>query len=121
MRALETSLFRLHSGRTGDRTFWTHAYENYKHASRKVASHYNQGRAPHQFKTGDLVRYRLTPVSSKVHGVSAKMMLKWSRPQVIVREVRPNVVLLVNPDSGAIVSRAHVIQLKHSPGQSCLV
>ena len=85
-----------------DRAFWTGAYENLKHASRKVASLYNQGRAPHQFKTGDLVMYRLTLVISKVHVVSAKMMLKCTRPLVIVREVRSNVVL-ANLDSGVIV------------------
>ena len=56
----------------GYSAFWIGAYENLKHASRKVV-----GRVPHQFKIGDLVRYRLTPVSSKVHVVSGKMMLKW--------------------------------------------
>ena len=79
-----------------------------------------KGGPPHQFKTGDLVRYRLTPVSPKVHGVSNKMMLKWLRSQVIVHEIRPNVVLLVNPNSGAIVRRVHVTHLKPCPGQSCL-
>ena len=120
--AVRWDLGPVNSGQVdgGDRAFWTRAYENLKHGSRKVPSHYNLGRAPHQFKTGDLVRYRLTPVSSKAHGVTAKMMLKWSRPLAIVREVRPNVVLLANPDSGAIVRRAHVTQLKPCPGQSCL-
>ena len=47
-------------------------------------------------------------------------MLKWSRPLAIVDEVRPNVVLLANPDSGVIVRRARVTQLKPCPGQSSL-
>ena len=91
-----------------DRSFWTRAYQHIKHASRKVASYYNRGRAPHQFITGYLVRYRFVPVSSKAHGVSAKMLLKKSRPLIIVREVRPNVVLLGNAGTGAVVRRAHV-------------
>ena len=50
-------------------------------------------------------------MSSKTREVSAKMMLKWSGPMVIVGEIRPNVVLLANPDTG-VVRRAHVSQLK---------
>ena len=121
--AVRWDLGPVNSGQVdeGNPAFWIGAYENLKHASRKVASHYNQGRAPHQFKNGDLDRYRLKPVSSKVHVVSGKMMLKWSRSLVIVREVRPSVVLMANPDSVAIVTRAHVIHLKPCPGQSCLV
>ena len=121
--AVRWDLGPVNSGQVdeGNPAFWIGAYENLKHASRKVASHYNQGRAPHQFKNGDLDRYRLKPISSKVHVVSGKMMLKWSRSLVIVREVRPSVVLMANPDSVAIVTRAHVIHLKPCPGQSCLV
>jgi hypothetical protein len=40
------------------------------------------------------------------------MSLSWSEPTVIVKEVRPNVVLLAHPDTGVIVRRAHVSQLK---------
>ena len=112
----------VNAGQTdgNNQSFWSRAYENLKRASRRVASYYNRGRAPHNFKVGALVRYRLTPVSSKALGVSAKMAMKWSRPLVVDSETRPNVVLLADPDTGAIVRRAHVTQLKPCPGQSRL-
>jgi len=102
-----------------DSSFWAQVYDNLKHASRKVALRYNRGRGPHSFKVGGMVRYRLKPVSSKAREVSAKMMLRWSKPLVISSEVRPNVVLLADPSSGTIVRRAHVSQLKPCTGQFC--
>jgi hypothetical protein len=50
--------------------------------------------------------------SSKAPGISAKLFMKWSRPVVIAKEVRPTVVLLANPETAVIVRRAHVTQLK---------
>ena len=95
-----------------DRDFLSQAYQNLKQASRKVALRYNRGRKPHCFTVGDTVRYRLNLVSSKAREVSAKMMLRWSKPVVIAREIRPNVVLLANPSTGVVIRRAHVSQLK---------
>jgi hypothetical protein len=60
-----------------DRSFLAQVYNSLKHASRKVALNYNRGRGPRSFKAGDIVRYRLKPVSSKAREVSAKMMLRW--------------------------------------------
>jgi len=39
-------------------------------------------------------------------------LLRWSRPSNIGKFVRHNVVLLANPDTGVIIRRAHVSQLK---------
>ena len=95
-----------------DRSFWSSVYEKLKQANNRVARRYNRGRIANNFRVGDLVRYRLHPISSKVRGVSAKLMLKWSEPCVILEEVRPNVVLLGRPDTRIVVRRAHVSQVK---------
>jgi len=91
---------------------WKTAYENLIRAQRRVAHRYNSKREPHQYKVGNTVLYRLNLVSSKAQKVSAKLLLKWSRPMTIAKFVRPNVVLLANPETGVIVRRAHVSQLK---------
>ena len=95
-----------------DPQFWSEVYSKLKRASRQVAQRYNQGRKRHGFRVGDKVRYRLTLISSKARDVSAKMMLRWSKPCIIAKEVRPNVVLLGDPNTGTAVRRAHVNQLK---------
>jgi len=95
-----------------DCSFCSQVYRNLKQASRKVALKYNSGRKPHCFRVGDTVRYRLNLVSSKARDVSAKMVLRWSEPMVIAKEIRPNVVLLARPDTGVVVRRVHVSQLK---------
>jgi len=94
--------------------FWETAYANLISAQRRVAHRYNSKREPHQYKVGDTALYRLNLVSSKAQKVSAKLLLKWSRPTTIAKIVRPNVVLLANPVTGVIVRRAHVSQLKRS-------
>ena len=112
--AVRWDLSPIYSGRVNsiDRSFWSSAYEKLKQANKRVARRYNQGRIANKFRVGDVVRYRLHPISSKVRGVSAKLMLRWSEPCIILEEVRPNVVLLGRPDTGIVVRRAHVSQLK---------
>jgi len=61
---------------------------------------------------GDLVGYQLRLSSSKSLDTSAKLLLRWSVPVTIAKIVRPNVVLLANPDTGVIIRRAHVSQRK---------
>ena len=51
-------------------------------------------------------------MSSKGKGISQKVELKWSVPMVIVRFLKPNVVQLAMPESGVIIRKAHVSQLK---------
>jgi len=81
-------------------------------ARKKVARRYDVNRKPHQFQIGDTVVYRLNLASSKAQNISAKLLLRWSKPIVIAKIVRPNVILLANPETGVIVRRAHVSQLK---------
>jgi hypothetical protein len=92
--------------------FWTQAYRNLKRACSKVARRYNQDRIPHTYRVGDRVVFRLNLASSKAKQITQKMQLRWSPPMVIQRMVRPNVVLLANPDTGVVTRRAHVTQLK---------
>jgi hypothetical protein len=107
----------VHSGqvKNTDAGFWGEVYGRLKQASGKVAQRYNQGRKAHSFRVGDRVRYRLTLISSKARDTSAKMMLRWSEPCVILREVRPNVMLLGRPGTGVVVRRAQVSQMKPCP------
>jgi len=90
------------------RLFWTRAYDNLKLARSKVARRYDAKRKPHQYRVGENV------ASSKAQNISAKMLMRWSKPVVISKFVGPNTVLLANPETGVIVRRAHVSQLKPS-------
>jgi len=92
--------------------FWTQAYRNLLAARKRVAQRFNANRKPHQYKEGDLVRYQLKLSSSNCLDISAKLLLRWSVPVTIARIMRPNVVLLANPDTGVIIRKAHVSQLK---------
>ena len=118
--AVRWDLAPVNSGHVdgADRSFWTRAYEISNMPAGRLPRTIIEGRQPISLRRGILLGIVLC-VSSKEHGVSAKMLLKWSRSLVIFREVRPN-VLLGNPDTGAVVRRAHVSQLKPCPGQSCL-
>jgi hypothetical protein len=91
---------------------WREAYVNLVKAKEKVARRYNANRKAHGYSVGDAVMYRLHPVSSKIRQHSAKLSLKWSPPLTVAKFVRPNVVLLANPETGVVVRRAHVSQLK---------
>jgi hypothetical protein len=108
----DLSSMRNNDSAVADQSFWTQAYANLKQARDKVARRFNAGREPHSFRVGDAVVYGMNLVSSKAQGVSAKLLLRWSKPVVVAKIVRPNVVLLANPETGVIVRRAHVSQLK---------
>jgi hypothetical protein len=84
-----------------------------------VARKYNAVRAT-PFKEGGIVVYRVKVLSSKGKGVSAKLELRWSKPMVISKFLNPNVVLLGNAETGVVVRKAHVSQIKkyHKEG-SC--
>ena len=51
-------------------------------------------------------------VISKAQNVTRKLLMRWSEPVVIVKFSGVNNVLLANPDTGVIIRRAHVSQLK---------
>lgn len=83
-----------------------------KQARNKVAKRYDVDRNPHEYQVGDTVVCRIRLASSKANNISAKFLLRWSKPVTIAKIVRLNVVLLVNPETGVIVRGAHVSQLK---------
>jgi len=95
-----------------NQSFWTQAYENLKQARSKVAWRYDVNRKPHQYREGDTMIFRLNAASSKAQNISAKLLMRWSKPLVIAKIVGPNTVLLAKHDTGVIVRRAHVSQLK---------
>jgi hypothetical protein len=68
-----------------DQSFWTQAYANLKQARDKVARKFNARREPHSFRVGDAVVYSMNLVSSKAQGVSAKLLLRWSKPVVVAK------------------------------------
>jgi hypothetical protein len=56
--------------------------------------------------------YRTRMLNSKPNNVSAKFLLKSSKPVITARILRPNVVLLANPETGVIIRNAHISLLK---------
>jgi hypothetical protein len=64
------------------------------------------------FKVGDVVVYQVKVLSSKAKSVSAKLELKWSKPMVIAKFLKSNVLQLANVETGVVVWKAHVCQLK---------
>jgi hypothetical protein len=95
-----------------NQSFWAEAYACLKKARDRVKVRYDAGRSPSPYKVGDTVIFRTRLISSKPKDVSAKLLLRWSRPVVIAKVIRENVVLLADPATGVIVRRAHVSQLK---------
>jgi hypothetical protein len=95
-----------------NQSFWTRAYANLKAARDKVARRYNANRKPHSYKEGDLVMFKRNSVSSKAQNITSKLLMRWSEPVIIAKIINTNNMLLVNPDTGVIIRRAHVSQLK---------
>ena len=102
------------AGTDASQSRWSQAFRHLLTAKNRVAKRYNVGRSPDPYRPGDLVRYRLNLSSSKAGDISAKMLLRWSKPVRIARKAGPNVVMLADPDTGVIVRRAHVSQLRPS-------
>ena len=91
--------------------FWAEAIRNLRKARDQVARKYGAVRRATPFKVGDVV-YRVKVISSNGKGVSAKLELKWSKPMVIAKFLKPNLVQLANAETGVILRKAHVCQLK---------
>jgi hypothetical protein len=92
--------------------YWTQVYKNLKLDRSRVACMYNANRRPHRYQVGDAVVFRLNVVSSKAQNISAKMLMRWSKPMDVSKLLGPNMLLLANPDTGIIVRRDHVSQVK---------
>jgi hypothetical protein len=101
----------------GRRIFWEKTIRNLNLARGRRAKRYSQSRRELGYQFRDKVLYRHHVLSSKVKGVSQKMELRLSRPVVIVRFLKPNVVELAWPETGIVVKKAHVSQIKKYYGQ----
>jgi hypothetical protein len=99
------------------KVFWEKTIRNLNLARSRVARRYNQGRKQSEYQVGDWVTYQRHTLSSKGKGVSQKLELRWSRPVVIARFLKPNVVQLAMPDTGVIVKKAHLSQIKRYHGE----
>ena len=81
-------------------------------ARNRVGKRFDLGRKEAQYKVGDTVVCQMKTLSSKGKGVSQKLELKWSKPMVIVKFLKPSVVQLAVAESGVLARKAHVSQLK---------
>ena len=94
------------------KNIWAEAIRNLWKARDQVARRYDAGRKATSLKVGDIVIYQVKVLSSKGKDVSTKLALKWSKPMVITKFLKPNVVQLANAETGVVVRKAHVCQLK---------
>jgi hypothetical protein len=92
--------------------FWERALANLRKARDGVARRYNELRSEVGFCVGDLVCVKLHPQSSKVLNRSAKIADKWSDPFVIAKFLTNVTLQLAIPETGVMVRKAHVSQLK---------
>jgi hypothetical protein len=93
------------------KNFWAEAIRNLMKARDQVALRCDVVRKATPFKVGDVVVCWVKVLSSKGKGVSAKLELKWSKPMVITKLLKPN-VQLANAETGVVVRKVHVCQLK---------
>ncbi len=63
-------------------------------------------------KAGDWVMFREHHQSKASDKINHKLLPLWSKPCVIERFTSPVTVSLVDPETGRLVRRAHVSQLK---------
>jgi hypothetical protein len=108
----ELSELNLQQPLQDQKVFWEQALANLKKARERVARRYNQSRRGVVFQVGDLVLVKLHPQSSKVLQLSAKIANKWSEPLMISKFLTPVTVQLANPETGVLLRKAHVSQLK---------
>jgi hypothetical protein len=94
--------------------YWETSLRNLRKARARFAGHYNAVRRQAEFRVGDLVPLSLHPLSSRSHQRSAKLDWKWSSPPKIGKFMSPVTILLANPDTGVIISKAHISQVKRA-------
>ncbi|XP_023709138.1 uncharacterized protein K02A2.6-like [Cryptotermes secundus] len=92
--------------------YWEAALANLRKARARVVARYNAGKRPGEFRVRDSVLVRLQPLSPKSRQRSAKLDLKWSVPLIITKFVSSVTALLANPETGVIIRKAHISQLK---------
>jgi hypothetical protein len=92
--------------------YWEMLLNNLRKARAKVASRYDAGRRRAEFRVGELVQVRLHPLSSKSQQRSAKLDFRRTVSLKIVRFLSPVTVELANPDTGVVIRKARVSQVK---------
>jgi hypothetical protein len=114
---LKWQLYELELGADpkGAKKYWEAALASLRRARARVAERYNVGRKQAKFQVGDLVFVKIHQQSSRPDQRSAKFDLRWSVPLVIAKFVSPVRAVFANPDTGVIVRKAHVSQLKGAP------
>jgi hypothetical protein len=108
----ELAELTLDQDRGSMQDFWEKALTNLRRAQAKVAKRHNASRRQAGFCVGDLVLVRVHSLSSRSQKRSAKLDLRWSAPCKIAKFTSPVTVLLANPDTGVVIRKAHVSQLK---------
>jgi hypothetical protein len=108
----ELSELDLQQPPQGTHKFWERALPNLRRARDRVARRYNVQRREAPFQVGDLVLVRKYPISSRLMKRSAELENRWSNPMVIAKFLTQVTVQLVNPDTGVILRKAHISQLK---------
>ena len=71
-----------------------------KQARSRVAKRYNVDCKSRKYQVGDTLLCRMRMASSKANNISAKFLLKWSKPVVIAKIVWPDMVVLANLKTG---------------------
>jgi len=95
-----------------EKEIWAEAIRNLWKARDQLARRYNDVRRTTRFKVGDVVVHLVKVLSSTGKGISAKLELRWSKPMVIAKFLKTNVVQLANAESSVVVRKAHLCQLK---------
>jgi hypothetical protein len=96
----------------GTNAFWERALANLNKARDRVARRYNLERREAQFRVVDLVLVKLRLKIFKTLQRSDKIAKKWSDPLVIFKYLTPGTVQIANQETGVVVGKAHVSQLK---------
>lgn len=91
---------------------WADAVHNLNRARETREQRFNQGRKRNPFKVGDWVTYRLNNQSRAINQITAKLCKLYSEPCIIESFTSPVSVTLINPNTGKMVRRAHITQLK---------
>jgi hypothetical protein len=99
----------------GANEYWETALASLRRARARVAVRYKVGRKQAKFQVCDFILVRIHPQSSRSHQRSTKLDFRWLVSLMIAKFVSPVTALLANPNTGVIVRKAHVSQLKGAP------
>jgi len=87
------------------------ARDNLQVSREAYRSQYDHYRREKTYKIGDLVTYRVHPVSKKISGLSAGLMMDRDGPYRIASIDGQNIYRISDVHTGALITKAHVSQL----------